>query len=140
MSDNFVIVKAQFTDLQPVPTYGTGNFEFVASGLLMDSGQIAIVTPIIRGQLDSQGALSMPTGSIGTVSPGTANTGLNILASDSFPAGDLLWNIKLQVQGVPDIIANNVAVNFAAGATQGLFDILSAAGWTATVPPNVRPV
>lgn len=132
MADNFVTVQAQWAASTPTGgnTFSNGNFEFVAAGLLMRSSAVAIVYPIVLGQLDSLGALSVPTGNPGSVGIGAPNSGVALLASDNFAAGELAYDIVIRVQGVPDIHAQDVPVNFALGATQGLFTILQAAGWT----------
>lgn len=127
ISENFVTVTATWGIS---PNYASGNFEFVASGTLMSSSSIAIVYPFIDGQLDSLGSLSLPTGTVGTVGTGAANSGVSLLASDNFGAGELYYNIKILVQGLATINAQDIPVNFALGASQGLFTILEAAGWT----------
>lgn len=89
-----------------------GHYLFVASGTLMSDSNVAIVTPVIEGVLDSTGSLSV-----------------SLLATDNFGAGELLWNCFITVRGMADVNVRRFAVNFAAGATQNLFDILKAAGW-----------
>ena len=138
MSDNFVTVTAQWDDGNPLTPSGSGNYEIVATGLLMESSAVAIVTPIILGQLDSLGSFSL----LGISSPLAyqnpnvePNTGIPLLASDNFAEGEFLWNFKVVLQGAANIISSNVQINYALGATQGLFSILEAAGWTPTVPP-----
>ena len=127
MSENFVIVTATWTNLGSPPTYGTGNFEFIASGQLMDSPSIAIVTPIIQGDIDSVGSLSLP----GT----TPGSGIALMASDNFGTGEFLWNVKVRVSPGFDIDMNGLEINFSDGPTQGLFGIIQAAGWTP--PPGL---
>ncbi len=124
MTANYVTVTASWG------TGAEGNFQFVASGSLMDSAAVAIVTPVIYGQLDTTGAISLVGQATGS--------GVQLLASDNFgadAAGDpeLTWNVKIQVQGIPEIAATDIPVNYASGASQGLFSILEAAGWTAPV-------
>jgi hypothetical protein len=127
--NNNVVVEAQWTD---GTAFASGNFQMVASGVLMSSNFIAIVTPFIDGQLDSLGSLSVPAGAPGTVGNGSPGTGVALLASDNFAAGELTWNFKIVVQGITDIVVSDVPVNFALGPTQGLFGILEAAGWSPT--------
>lgn len=133
MPDTFVTVTSQWTSPTSATTnkYGNGNFEFVAAGTLMDSAAIAIVYPFISGQLDSLGSLSVPAGSPGSAGTGGPGTGVSLLASDNFGAGELQYNIKVIVQGLPSVNAFGIPVNFSNGASQGLFTLLEAAGWTA---------
>jgi hypothetical protein len=127
--NNIVVVQAQWTD---GTAFASGNFQMVASGVLMSSNFVAIVTPFIDGQLDSAGSLSVPAGGAGTAGGGGPGTGVSLLASDNFGAGQLTWNFKIVVQGITDIVVADVPVNFALGATQGLFGLLTAAGWNPT--------
>jgi hypothetical protein len=129
MSNNVVNLQAQWTD---GTAFAAGNFEIVASGVLMSSNGVAIVTPFIDGQLDSLGSLSVPVGGAGSAGNGGPGTGVSLLASDNFAAGELTWNFKIVVQGITDIVVADVPVNFASGATQGLFGVLEAAGWSPT--------
>lgn len=124
MTVELVTVTAQWDDGISSNGYGSGNFMMVASGHLISASQVAIVTPYIDGQLDSLGSLSLE----GT----TAGSGIPLLASDSpgFAAGALTWNFKIIVQGMPQIIANDIPVYYALGATQNLITILEAGGWT----------
>lgn len=127
MTDTYVTVTAQWTD---GTSPAEGNFQFAASGALMDSAGVAVVTPVIYGELDTTGAISLEGQAAGS--------GVQLLASDNFgsdAAGDpeLTWNVKVQVQGMTEIIATDIPVNYASGASQGLFSILEAAGWTAPV-------
>jgi hypothetical protein len=113
--------------------WASGSFEFLASGLLQDSSYLAIVTPIILGQLDSLGSLSP----LGVSSPtsmynqnASPNTGIPILASDNYGSGELLWDVKIVIGGAANIIASQIAINYQSGAEQGLLGVLAAAGWT----------
>lgn len=126
---NIVVITAQWTD---GTAFASGNFEIVASGVLMQSAGVAIVTPFIDGQLDSLGSLSVPAGGAGSTGNGAAGTGISLLASDNFALGELTWNFKIVVQGITDIVVSDVPVNFVNGATQGLFGVLEAAGWSPT--------
>ncbi len=131
-ANNNVIVQAQWDDGSVAGGFASGNFEFIASGSLVTTGNVEIVTPFIDGQLDSLGSLSLPAGKFGSVGVGAANSGIALLASDNFAVGLLTWNIKIIVQGVANIQQADVPINFASGATQGLFTILTAAGWNPT--------
>jgi hypothetical protein len=90
-----------------------GDYLFAASGTLMTSSDVAIVTPVVNGVLDANGNLSA-----------------NLLASDNFSAGDLNWNCFVRIQGLPRIHVVDFPVDFNLGASQNLFTILTAAGWT----------
>jgi hypothetical protein len=116
--------------------WASGNFEMMASGQLQESSFIALVTPVILGQLDSLGSLSP----LGISSPSSMynqnaspNTGIPVLASDNYGAGELLWDIKCIIGGADNIIASQIAINYNSGSVQGLFAILTASGWTPPV-------
>jgi hypothetical protein len=103
----------------------------------MESASVAVVTPIILGSLDSAGAFSQLgiSSPISYQNPNAApNSGIPLLASDNFGANEMNWSFKVIIQGAPNVIASNIPVNYALGASQGLFAILEAAGWTPTVP------
>jgi len=116
---NFVTVTATWSDQGAVPKYAEGNYMFIAAGTLMDSSAVAIVIPVIQGQL----AASTPSLSV------------SLLASDNFAAGQLTWDMHVAVKGIAAISVQNVVVNFSGGASQGLFTVLTAAGWTPTPNP-----
>lgn len=90
-----------------------GHFLFAATGTLVSDSNVAIVTPVIDGQIDATGTLSV-----------------SLLASDNYGAGELTWNVFLSVRGMSDIFVQGFVVNFAQGANQNLFTILEASGWT----------
>ncbi len=98
--------------------YPEGNYQFTASGTLMDSSSIALVFPVFRGVLIN-GAFSQA-----------------LLASDNFTAGFLTWDVLIRVQGMEVIDFRNFAINYSAGASQGLFGILQTAGWVAPSEPT----
>jgi len=119
---NFVTVTATWSDQGAVPKYAEGNYMFIAAGTLMSSSAVAIVIPVIQGQL----AASTPSLSV------------SLLASDNFSVGpppQLVWDIHIAVKGIAAISVQNVAVNFSGGASQGLFTILTTAGWVPTPNP-----
>lgn len=118
MTFNHVTVTGQWTD---GVTFGEGNFLFDAEGDLMNSTTTAIVTPVIKGQLDTTGKLWTPP---------TLGSGVSLLASDNFLTGQLNWHILLRVQGWPIVDVADVPVLFSNGASQTVFSILEAAGWT----------
>lgn len=89
-----------------------GNYLFAASGTLISDANVAIVTPVVDGVLDSSGNLSAI-----------------LLASDNFGPGELTWNCFISVRGMSQINVQGFTVNFALGASQNLFTILEASGW-----------
>lgn len=104
---NLVTVTADFGD------QANGDWLFAASGTLMTSSDMAIVTPVVNNVLDASGTLTAA-----------------LLASDNYDADDLNWNCFIRVQGIPVIHVVGFQVNYTDGAQQNLFTILSAAGWT----------
>jgi hypothetical protein len=117
MAENIVTVSSAFG------AGAEGNYLFAASGTLMSSTNVAIVTPVVRGVLDSNGNLL------------DGDTGLSnalLLASDNFATGQLNWNFFLQIQGLPVVNVFDVPVLYSNGASQQLFTILAAAGWVPT--------
>lgn len=94
----------------------TGRFTLIAQGSLMDSSDVAIVTPVLVGVLVA-GQLTA-----------------SVLASDSagFADGALNWHVLVEVQGLANIDVENVPINFSNGASQNLLTVLTAAGWTPT--------
>lgn len=107
---NSVVVTAAFG------AAGMGDFLFAASGDLITSTDIAIVTPVVNGVLDATGNLSA-----------------TLLASDNYGANDLNWNCFVRIQGLSRIYWTDFPVNFSSGASQNLFTILTAAGWVPEV-------
>jgi hypothetical protein len=89
-----------------------GNYLFAATGTLMSDANVAIVTPVLSGVLDSSGNMSV-----------------SLLASDNFSPGELTWNCFITVRGLSDVNVQGFAVNFSLGASQNLFTILKASGW-----------
>lgn len=59
---------------------------------------------------------------------GTAT--LQLVASDNYSAGVLAWDFIINIRGFPTVNVAQVPVNFASGATQSVWTILAAAGWT----------
>lgn len=104
---NLVTVTAAFGDT------ANGDWLFAASGTLMSDDHVAIVTPVVNDVLDASGTLTAA-----------------LLASDNFGADELNWNCFIRVQGIPAIHVVGFQVNFTDGASQNLFTILTAAGWT----------
>lgn len=118
MSFNLVTLHGQWTD---GTNYAEGNFLFDADGDLVQDPSTAIVTPVVRGSLDSQGRLWDGK---------TQGSGVSLLASDNFLDGQLTWHILLRIQGWGTADVADVPVNFTLGASQGIFGVLEAAGWS----------
>lgn len=98
--------------------FGAGaevDWLFVAGGSLVDDTNLAIVTPVVRGN-----ALPGGNGLLSAV----------LLASDNFGTGELLWTCFIQIQGMQPIAVYDFPVYFALGANQTLFTVLKAFGWT----------
>lgn len=76
---------------------------------------------------------------------GTLGDGLNgatagecilpLVASDNFAAGVLKWDFIINIRGLPTVSVAGCVVNFASGATQSVWSILTAAGWTPAAMP-----
>lgn len=69
----------------------------------------------------------------GTLQGGTCT--LQLVASDNFASGVLTWDIIINIRGLPTVNVPGVPVNFANGATQSVWAILTAAGWTPPPQP-----
>lgn len=69
----------------------------------------------------------------GTLTNGTCT--LVLVASDNFGAGVLNWDFIINLRGLPTVNVPGVPVNFSNGATQSVWDILTAAGWTPATQP-----
>jgi hypothetical protein len=90
-----------------------GNVVAVPSGAMWpDASNNPIVPAVIHAQLAN-----------GTCS-------LSLVASDSFAAGVLTWDFIINIRGLPTVNVASCAVNFTNGATQSVWTILQAAGWT----------
>lgn len=59
---------------------------------------------------------------------------LQLVASDNFAAGVLAWDFIINLRGFPTVSVSDVPVNFSSGASQNVWTILAAAGWT---PPSM---
>lgn len=103
-----------------------GNYVFTPSGVEWpDSGANPIVPEVIHGSL---------VGNTG-VNPPIAIATVELVASDNFSAGTLLWDVIINLRGLPTVNVADVAVNFSQGATQNVWTILQAAGWTPVEQP-----
>lgn len=96
-----------------------GNALAVPSGTMWpDSSNNPIVPMVVHGTLDATGTCT-----------------LALASSDSFAAGVLTWDIIINIRGMATINVPGVPVNFSNGATQSVWSILSAAGWTPVSKP-----
>jgi hypothetical protein len=96
-----------------------GNYIFSPNGTEWPGtpGSLPIVPQIQSGHLTSG------TGSV------------QLVASDNFAVGVLAWDIIINIRGLPTAIYSTVPINFASGAAQSVWDILSAAGWVPVSQP-----
>ena len=102
-----------------------GNVVAVPSGTQWpDTNNVPIVPMVVHGTLGDR------------LNGGTAGQAIIVLvASDNFTAGVLNWDIIVNIRGLPTVNVPGVPVNFANGATQSVWTILTAAGWTPTTQP-----
>jgi hypothetical protein len=76
---------------------------------------------------------------------GTLGDGLNgatageciiqLVASDSFAAGILNWDFIINLRGFPTVSVQGCAVDYSNGASQNIWNILTAAGWAPVSMP-----
>jgi len=93
-----------------------GNYTFVPSGTQWPStdGVSAVVPAVIHGQFAAN----------------TDTATVQLVASDNFSQGVLTWNVLINIRGLPTINVRDVPVNYADGASQNIFTILTNnAGW-----------
>ena len=118
MTVNTVTVTIAASDSPADPGSPEGNFVFTPSGMMWpDASNLPIAPAVVHGALVN----------------GTATAVL--LASDSFAPGILLWDVTINIRGLPTVSASGVPVNFSSGASQTIWSILAAAGWTPTPQP-----
>lgn len=122
MSNNVVTVNASLMDSEGQP--GQGHWLFAATGSLMTSSYVAIVAPVVDGTIDASGQMSWIN------ELGQVVNGPQLLASDDFQTGALYWNFFGSFRGMANIHITNMQINFSDGASQNLFTILAANGWT----------
>lgn len=119
MSLNLVTVTITVQG-SPIDTVSQeGNFVFSPNGVLWPGtpGSFPIDPAIQHGFL---------TG-------GTAS--VQLVASDDFSAGVLTWDCIMNIRGLPTIHAYGLIINYATGATQSIWDILSSNGFGLTSQP-----
>jgi hypothetical protein len=121
MTNNLVTVNASMLDA--AGNSAQGHWLFAATGTLMTSSYVAIVAPVVDGDIDATGQMNWINEAGNTVE------GAQLLASDNFETGALYWNFFGDFQGMARIHVTGIPVNFALGATQNLFTILAANGW-----------
>lgn len=124
MTVNMVTVTIE-VDGSPADVAGPeGNYVFSPSGVMWPDTSGAPIAPMLQ-----HGSLTTDN----TAKTGTAT--VQLVASDNYSAGVLAWDVIVNVRDLPTVNVPNVPVNFAAGATQTLWSILAAAGWTPTTMP-----
>lgn len=99
-----------------------GNVIAVPSGTEWpDTNQNPVVPMVVKGTVGDG------------VNGGTSsNAIINLIASDNFSAGVLTWNFIINIRGISTINVADVPVKFSLGASQSVWTILAAAGWTPT--------
>jgi hypothetical protein len=112
-----VTVAADNSPADQAGTYAEGNVVAVPAGTEWpDTSGNAIVPAVVHGFLVN----------------GTCT--IELVASDNFGAGVLLWDFIINIRGMPTVNVSDAAVNFSSGANQNVWTILAAAGWTP--PPS----
>ena len=76
---------------------------------------------IVNIQVEADSSLSTP-----------GECQIALVASDNYAAGVLAWDLIINIRGLPTVNVSDVTVNFSNGATQNVWTILAAAGWTPT--------
>ena len=118
MPVNLVTVTVTVDDSPADTGSPEGNFLFTSSGVMWpDASNFPIVPMVVHGTLVN----------------GTATASL--VATDNFAAGVLTWDVTINIRGIPTIQVSGVPVKFSLGATQSIWTILSAAGWSPTPQP-----
>jgi hypothetical protein len=111
MTANFVTLTMSYA-----PYLATGNYQITASGSLVTADGIGLTIPDQQQNFD-----------------GVSSWSVTVLASDNYNYGLVLtYNIIVHTQGLDDIIATDVAVNYSNGGAQSLLSVLSDSGWTPT--------
>ena len=120
-----VTVAADKSPADPANTYAEGNVVAVPSGEMWpDTSNNPIVPMVVHGTLGD---------GLNGATPGECI--IELVASDNFGAGVLTWDFIINIRGLPTVSASRVPVNFASGANQNIWTILSAAGWTPVSVP-----
>lgn len=112
-----VVVAAQSSPIDAVPP--EGRFVFSPNGVMWPGtlGSLPIIPDI------QQGTLTLGTASV------------QLVASDNFALGVLYWDVIINIRGLPTVNASAITVNYATGASQSIWDILSAAGYSLVYQP-----
>jgi hypothetical protein len=99
-------------------SFAEGNVVAIPAGTMWpDTNNVPIVPMVVHG----------------TLANGTCT--ITLVASDNFTAGVLAWDLIINIRGMPTVNVPGCVVNHADGATQSVWGILTAAGWT----PLERP-
>jgi hypothetical protein len=113
-----VTVAADASPADPAGVFAEGNVVAVPSGAQWpDTNSNPIVPMVVHGTLVN----------------GTCTIAL--VASDNFTAGVLTWDFIINIRGLPTVNVPGVQVIYANGASQNVWGILTAAGWTPTPQP-----
>ena len=124
MTVNMVTVTIN-VDGSPADSAGPeGNYIFSPSGVMWPDTSGNPVAPMVQ-----HGAIA--------AAPGTqaATASAQLVASDNYGPGVLTWDVIVNVRGLPTVNVPAVPVNYAAGATQSIWTILQATGWTPITQP-----
>lgn len=97
------------------------------SGLVSAQGYV-IASPDGVQWPDSNNEPIVPMVQHGNLINGTCT--VQLVASDNFSAGVLTWDFIINLRGFPTVNFTGAPVNFSGGATQSVWSILAAAGWT----------
>lgn len=126
MTVNVVTVTVQ-ADASPVdPVAAEGNIVAVPSGVAWPDGSNNPIVPMVVHAYLGDNSITPPV-------PGKCQ--VQLVASDNFAAGVLGWDFIINIRGLPTVNVHGVQVNFSSGATQSVWSILGAAGWTPLASP-----
>lgn len=120
-----VTVAADVSPVDPSNVTAEGNVIAVPSGVEWpDTSNNPIVPMVVHGTLGD------------LLNGGVAGQCIiKLVASDNFAAGVLTWDFIINIRGLPTVNVPAVPVNFASGASQNVWTILSAAGWVPQMQP-----
>jgi hypothetical protein len=120
-----VTVAADVSPADPSNVHAEGNVVAVPSGVMWpDTNNVPIVPMVVHGTLGD-----------GLNGATAGECIIQLVASDNFAAGVLNWDIIINIRGLPTVNVASVPVNFASGANQSVWSILSAAGWSPVSQP-----
>jgi hypothetical protein len=119
MTINVVNVTIEATSAPYDTTSVEGNYTFCPDGVMYPAvvGGGPIVPAIVHG----------------TLTNGSAT--VQLVASDNFGTNVLNWALIMNIRGMPTVKASNITINFSDGATQDIWTILTANGWSPVAIP-----